>query len=693
MRRVLLLCAVAVLGFGALASSASAASVLSTWTGLGSDANWTTPSNWDHTPGTTGSSLKFQNLGSCSSPDTCYSSNNDLTSATIDGITIDDGAPYGLTGNAFTLGSNGITANADTSSDFNMVSLATPITFGANQTWTIDGGNATQGIQLAGNLSGPTDTLGITFSNNGALSTSQDVNVGNVTLTGSDTTSKGDDADANGVMNLGGGSGNTITLGDVTLTDAMLGVENNATIGQLTSTGGNLQFGNGTSNTGILTAGGTVTLDPNSEATFTLGGGATAGTDYGQLNAGTHDVTLDGLLQLQLQRTDSGCATPIVGNVDTIVTTTGTLTGTFSDAADDTTLDTPAGLCPRTEVRINYTAHTVTLTVVDNAPRSTSPPTISGNLTVGQTLTANHGGWDSGGGSDPSSYDHQWKRCDSGGNNCANVGTDSSNYTLQGGDAGHTIRVVETATNAVGPSKPATSDRSGVVQAAVPVSAPTPPVDQTAPVVTGSTVVGSTMSTSAGTWTGSTPMSFAYQWQRCAATCSDIFGANGTSYTLTSGDLGMLIRAVVSASNGAGGPVRANSVQVGPVTASGAQIQSLLQSELVPHGKPDSITAILHAGGAVISQTALEGGVEQVSWYYLPPGAHIAGRHPRPVLIARGRVSFASEGTARLKLKLTRAGRRLLRRHRRHLKLTAKGTFTPTGGSGVSAKRNFKLKR
>ena len=61
--------------------------------------------------------------------------------------------------------------------------------------------------------------------------------------------------------------------------------------------------------------------------------------------------------------------------------------------------------------------------------------------------------------------------------------------------------------------------------------------------------------TNVGSWAGTTPMTFERQWQRCNAagsTCVDIAGATGTTYTLTTDDIGSTIRVGVIAENAAG---------------------------------------------------------------------------------------------------------------------------------------------
>lgn len=86
------------------------------------------------------------------------------------------------------------------------------------------------------------------------------------------------------------------------------------------------------------------------------------------------------------------------------------------------------------------------------------------------------------------------------------------------------------------------------------------------PTVTGTPQVGSTLSTSNGTWTGS-PTSYSYRWQRCTgSTCTTIAGATAQSYLIDSADAGHTLRSVVTATN-ADGKSTANSAQTGTVTA------------------------------------------------------------------------------------------------------------------------------
>lgn len=86
------------------------------------------------------------------------------------------------------------------------------------------------------------------------------------------------------------------------------------------------------------------------------------------------------------------------------------------------------------------------------------------------------------------------------------------------------------------------------------------PAATVAPVVTGTTTVGETLSCSTGTWTN-TPVGYAYAWRRDAEL---IDGANAEDYELVEADEGAEINCTVKASNrnGVGG---ATSESVGPV--------------------------------------------------------------------------------------------------------------------------------
>lgn len=122
-----------------------------------------------------------------------------------------------------------------------------------------------------------------------------------------------------------------------------------------------------------------------------------------------------------------------------------------------------------------------------------------------------------------------------------------------------------------------------------------------------------------------------------------------------------------------------------------ARAAASFAGSLIPHGKAARIGSLLKRGGYSLSFNAPGAGMLGISWYQVPKGAYLAARR-RPVLIAIGTTSYFESSTRRLTIKLTIAGKRLLK-HSRSVRLTAKGLFSPKVGSTVVALRTFTLKR
>jgi hypothetical protein len=75
------------------------------------------------------------------------------------------------------------------------------------------------------------------------------------------------------------------------------------------------------------------------------------------------------------------------------------------------------------------------------------------------------------------------------------------------------------------------------------------------PVVSGTAQVGQTLITTDGTWNGTAPISFSYQWARCDATgknCTSITGATTNTYTLQQADVGDTIIVNLTGTNAEG---------------------------------------------------------------------------------------------------------------------------------------------
>jgi hypothetical protein len=228
------------------------------------------------------------------------------------------------------------------------------------------------------------------------------------------------------------------------------------------------------------------------------------------------------------------------------------------------------------------------------------------------------------------------------------------------------------------------------------VSSPVPS-STTPPTITGNPTVGTTLHTSSGTWEADAALSYGYQWQRCTRnSCDNIRGATSSSYKITATDLNARLRVVVGAADRAGVGF-AISASVGPVSPSIAQIKSWLRKLLVPPRRAARIRTILRTGGCTLSFSALTSGTLRVAWSLAPQRAHVSssGRHAeatnrQPVLVATGTASPIGGSKVKLKLKLTRAGRRLLE-HSKHIKLTATGQFKAHGDPRLTVRRGVRL--
>jgi uncharacterized delta-60 repeat protein len=225
---------------------------------------------------------------------------------------------------------------------------------------------------------------------------------------------------------------------------------------------------------------------------------------------------------------------------------TGATAATRTVAAADVGSTLRVGVTAKNSAASTSATSSATAVVQAVAPANTALPAISGTAKDGQTLSASTGTWS---GTAPISYTYQWELCDGTGASCAViVGGTGSTYTLGSFAIGFTVRAQVTASNASSTIVTATS-------AATPVVTASPPVQSVAPVLSGVAQDTSTLSVDNGTWVGTTPFSYAFQWQTCdsgGANCVDIPGANATTFPLTSTYAGIRLRVTVTVSNSVG---------------------------------------------------------------------------------------------------------------------------------------------
>jgi len=168
-------------------------------------------------------------------------------------------------------------------------------------------------------------------------------------------------------------------------------------------------------------------------------------------------------------------------------------------------------------------------------------PYILGTAREGETLTATDGEWS---GTPPFTLSYAWDRCDED-YVCKPIeGATSKTYLLTSADIGQYIRARVQAANAAG-TYMAYTDTTPPVRSRGPQST-------ALPVVGGTAVVGDTLTTSDGLWTGPTPIRFEYQWQACDAAgtaCTNLAGDRQSFIELRTVHVGKRLRAVVTATN------------------------------------------------------------------------------------------------------------------------------------------------
>src|ERR671937_3089222 len=72
-----------------------------------------------------------------------------------------------------------------------------------------------------------------------------------------------------------------------------------------------------------------------------------------------------------------------------------------------------------------------------------------------------------------------------------------------------------------------------------------PPQNVTLPGISGSAIEGQLLTAAVGSWNGTPPLTFAYQWRRCdgnGANCTSVGGATSQSYLLSTTDVGATLR-------------------------------------------------------------------------------------------------------------------------------------------------------
>ncbi len=231
-------------------------------------------------------------------------------------------------------------------------------------------------------------------------------------------------------------------------------------------------------------------------------------------------------------------------------------------------------------------------------PHAHKRPKISGAAEDGRVLSVSEGTWR---GSTPIALSYKWELCEHGRASCAPIaGAESSSYRVISQDVRHKLAVLVTATNSMG-AVAVTSPLSKKVKEGSPLNL-------SPPEITGSLLEGAKLTASAGTWVGTAPFHYTYQWERCsvlASGCEAIEGATEPSYTPAPADLDSRLAVTVSAQN-ALGKASATSAETLPVEA------VLPANIILP-----TITGLLKDGGLLAVEPGTWAGSEPISYSYV----------------------------------------------------------------------------
>jgi WD40-like Beta Propeller Repeat/RTX calcium-binding nonapeptide repeat (4 copies) len=191
-----------------------------------------------------------------------------------------------------------------------------------------------------------------------------------------------------------------------------------------------------------------------------------------------------------------------------------------------------------------------------SVPANVVPPKViifgsTGIPVVGVTVSSSVGTWTGG----SLTFTYQWKKCQPKDGPCFRILTPVANFStfLPTGDLiGWSLRVEVTAKNSFGETT-AQSESTPLVIGNPPVNTVRPRISISATNPT----VGQELTVDNGNWTGLFPLVYSYQWRRCdppgtLPSCVPIPGATANRYTLTGSDLGVTLRAYVTATSAGG---------------------------------------------------------------------------------------------------------------------------------------------
>ena len=169
-----------------------------------------------------------------------------------------------------------------------------------------------------------------------------------------------------------------------------------------------------------------------------------------------------------------------------------------------------------------------------------------------------------------------------------------------------------------------------------------PPDNAGEPTIVGNAIEGRTLTANEGTWTGTTPMSFAYRWLRCptdggasdGSNCAPIGGSagDGPTYQLRDADVGIRIRVRVTATNADG-----SDTAVSNPTA-------VVQGSARPRNiSPPTISGSPVIGATQTADPGMWSGTQPISFTYQWRTCNSSGGGCSPISGATGRTYVARQ--------------------------------------------------
>ena len=149
-----------------------------------------------------------------------------------------------------------------------------------------------------------------------------------------------------------------------------------------------------------------------------------------------------------------------------------------------------------------------------------------------------------------------------------------------------------------------------------------PPSNTALPAIAGEPEQGQVLSASTGSWSGTQPIGYAYQWQRCdpsGANCTPVGSASST-YTLAPADVGSTIVVAVTASNSAGS-----------ATTSSVPTTVVAASPPVNTGAPPAISGSARQGQTLTASTGGWSGAQPIRYAYQWQRCDTSGANCTPV--------------------------------------------------------------